>query len=287
MSELPQPGQGRTAERFVALWDLAAGSPSTGRLGEAHHDGVAILREAGRVPPDGATFGVWAAGGPNPVVLERGPAGLRLRGSKHWCSGASLVSHALITASEAGRSTSSLVCVEMATPGVTVCEPTWTSPAFAGVDTRTVAFDVALGDDAVVGTDDWYLRRPGFWWGAVGVAACWAGCAAGLVDRARTRWPRDAHALAHLGAVTADLAAMRAVLADAATQIDAAGPTDPDGHARALQVRHTVDLLVADVTTRVARALGPGPLAHDDDLHLVLIETDLFRRQCHGERDLA
>jgi hypothetical protein len=43
---------------------------------------------------------------------------------------------------------------------------------------------------------------------------------------------------------------------------------------------------VSDITTRIARAEGPGPLAHDPDVHLAVIETDLYRRQCHAERDL-
>ena len=37
----------------------------------------------------------------------------------------------------------------------------------------------------------------------------------------------------------------------------------------------------------VTRNVGPAPLAYRPDLHLVLTETDLYRRQCHAERDLA
>ena len=33
-----------------------------------------------------------------------------------------------------------------------------------------------------VGPDGWYLERPGFWFGAAGVAACWYGGARGLVE---------------------------------------------------------------------------------------------------------
>ena len=35
-----------------------------------------------------------------------------------------------------------------------------------------------------MGTPGWYVERNGFWHGAVGPAACWAGRAAGLVDAA-------------------------------------------------------------------------------------------------------
>ena len=59
------------------------------------------------------------------------------------------------------------------------------------------------------------------------------------------------------------------------------------GVAEHSRVRHVVDVLVADITTRAARAVGPAPLAYLPDLHRVLAETDLYRRQCHAERDLA
>ena len=173
--------------------------------------------------------------------------------------------------------------------GVRLSEPTWSSPAFAAVDTRTVAFDDApIENDAVVGTSDWYLQRPGFWHGAVGVAACWAGSAQGLVDRLRPDWPSDAHAIAHLGAIDAALWAMRAAITTAAGEIDTAPDESADDRRRrALRVRHVVDTLVADITTRAVHAVGPAPLAYRPDLHRVLAETDLYRRQCHAERDLA
>jgi alkylation response protein AidB-like acyl-CoA dehydrogenase len=226
------------------------------------------------------------------LTLQRTSTGWRLRGEKHWCSGASLVTHALVTADESGRDGGALVCVPIESnvgTRIELCPPTWTSPAFAATDTRTVAFDLDLDADAVIGRDDWYLRRAGFWWGAVGVAACWAGCAAGVVDHVDDRWPHDPHALAHLGAIDAALEALRAVLTHAAYEIDAVDPDDDAGGAgrmRALRVRHIVDVLVADITSRLPRALGPGPLAHDPDLHIALAEVDLYRRQCHAERDL-
>ncbi len=285
--ELPGPGAGHTTTRFTALWDLASSDPSLGRLAEAHYDGAAILREAGHRPGTGARFGVWAAGGPDPATLTRVGDRFRLSGAKHWCSGASIVSHALLTA--CFEESHALVLVDMRHGGVRLCEPTWSSPAFAAVDTRTVVFDDApIENDAIVGTNDWYLHRPGFWHGAVGVAACWAGSAQGLVERLRPQWPSNSHAIAHLGAIDAALWAMGAAITAAAAEIDAAADESADDRRRrALRVRHIVDTLVADVTTRAVRAVGPAPLAYRPDLHRVLAETDLYRRQCHAERDLA
>lgn len=279
--DLQQPGSGRTAERFEALWDLGAVSPRTARLLEAHYDARAILREAGRTPGEGRTFGVWAAGGPDPATLDDGG---RLRGSKHWCSGASLVSHALVSVRHGGSN--ALVEVALDRPGVTVEPSRWQSPAFADVDTRTVRFDLVVDDDDVVGIDDWYLRRPGFWHGAIGVAACWAGCADGMVRRLGERWPDDPHAHAHLGAIDGALWAMRAAVLTAAAEIDRNPGQATERQQRALRVRHLVDALVAEITARAARAVGPGPLAHDAGVHQAMIESDLYRRQCHAERDL-
>jgi alkylation response protein AidB-like acyl-CoA dehydrogenase len=282
--ELPPPGSGFTRTRFDELFRIAALSPTLGRLAEAHYDGAAILREASYVPEEGALYGVWAAGGPNPPTLKFRCGAWHLTGQKHWCSGASLVTHALVVAHRNG--TESLVLVDLSRSGVKLHASSWKSSSFAATDTRTVSFDLAIADEEIIGPDGWYGGRPGFWHGATGVAAAWAGCAQGLVDRALPRWRDDPHALAHLGAIDADLRAMKMVLHAAADEIDAATDNGGEGQRRALSVRHIVDTTVSDVTTRIFRALGPSLFAHQEDLHRILTETDLYRRQCHAERDL-
>lgn len=288
---LPQPGRGRTPERFRALWMLASRSPSIGRLAEAHHDALAILTESGRVHPAAGLHAVWAAGGPDPLRVVRRDGDLRLKGTKHWCSGATLASRALVTAvddvdGDPARG-SALVLVDMCSAGVRVNAPDWASPAFTTVETRSVSFDTIIEPGAIIGVDDWYLRRPGFWHGAIGVAACWAGAMAGIIDRLRPCWRDEPHAMAHLGAIDAQIWSLRAALDAAAGEID----DEPIGseverRRRALRVRHIADVALADIGARVARALGPGPLAHVAGLHVELAEVDLYRRQCHAERDL-
>jgi hypothetical protein len=142
--ELAQPGRGATPERFRALWDLAARSPALGRLAEAHFDAIAILCEADREPPTPARFGVWAAGGPNPATIRQTGTTLELTGEKHWCSGASIATHALVTAAD--EASNALVLVDLAADGVRLSDSDWTSPAFHEVDTRTVMFQVELTD---------------------------------------------------------------------------------------------------------------------------------------------
>jgi len=157
----------------------------------------------------------------------------------------------------------------------------------SAVDTRTVHFDLGVCADDIVGFDDWYLQRPGFWHGAIGVAASWAGCADGIVSRLVPRWKDDAHAVAHLGAIDALLWSTRTIIEAAGDEID----SEPIGTAdsrqrRALRTRHLVDVAVGEIIDRTTRALGPGPLAHAKHLHRHIAETDLYRRQSHAERDL-
>ena len=144
------------------------------------------------------------------------------RGTAPWCSGATVVEGALVAA-EADDG-AALVLVRLDAHGVQLCEPTWVSPAFAETDTRSVAFDVEVDDDAVIGRGGWYVERPGFWHGAVGVAACWAGCVEGSSARVPL-WRDDPHARAHLGAIDALSWSMAAALAGAAAEIDASPAT--------------------------------------------------------------
>ncbi len=280
---MPLPGDGATIERFRRLSDCAALDPSLGRMIEAHTDAVAILAEADRRAPEGCC-GVWAARGPDPCRLEGGRGRWRLRGTVPWCTGAGLVDHALVaTDHESGPA---LVLVDMSAAGIERRAPSWRSIAFADTDTRAVSFDVSLADDDVVGLGGWYLSRAGFWHGAIGVAACWAGCATGLLRRVAPRWKDEPHGLAHLGAIDALTWELQTVLDASAVAIDAAPGDVGAAHRRALRVRHLVDVGVGEIVGRVERALGPAAMAMDDGVIESIAACDLYRRQCHAERDL-
>lgn len=293
LAELPLPGQGRTAERFHALWDLGSVDLTLGRLGEAHADGHAILGEADRhdlAELDGSPclFGVWASDPPDgQVTLEREGAGWRLQGTKRWCSGACLLDRALVTARLDDQVM--LACVDLRQGGVTP-HPAgeWVTPALAEADTRSVDLDVHLDTDALVGPAGWYLSRPGFWWGAAGVAAVWAGGAAGLVARLLGGWRDDPLSLAHLGAAHAWVEAARAMVDAAAAAIDADPSMPPEAAARLAYVtRHVADRTAGAVIEHTTRALGPGPMAQDRAVSQRLSDLALYVRQSHAERDLA
>jgi alkylation response protein AidB-like acyl-CoA dehydrogenase len=285
---LPAPGSGLTGERHRALYEFGRLDLSLARLVEAHTDAMAILIEAGHAVPTGTLYGVWASDGPRSLLkmARSGNGSIKLNGTKRFCSGASLLDAALVTAHDGNHV--SLLNVPLSTPGLTLDTTEWVAPAFAGTVTATVSFEnVLVRDVDVIGPEDWYLTRPGFWHGALGPAACWAGGAAGLIDAARTLDRRDPHARAQLGALEAAEWGLRAVLEQAGREIDA-DPKDRElvGRRRALMARHLIERMCVDVLDRFGRATGPQLLAFDAQIAQRHAELALYVRQCHAERDL-
>jgi alkylation response protein AidB-like acyl-CoA dehydrogenase len=285
---LPRPGCGDTMARHRALVEVGRADLSLARIAEGHTDALAILAEAGQAPREKALYGVWASETPRaPVVAERTANGdWQLDGLKHYCSGATFVSAALVTA----RAEDAVLLFDVALdqPGVRTEESNWATPALADTATRPVDFKrVRVPGAARVGGDNWYLQRPGFWHGAIGPAACWAGGASSLVDAATHTMRRDAHSRAHVGAMQAISWGMIALLDQAAREIDA-DPEDRHGEARirALKVRHLIERWGTEILDRFGRATGPQLLACDPQIARQHMALTLYIRQCHAERDL-
>lgn len=277
----PSPrGEGRTRHNFSVLAAAAAEDLDVARLAEAHLDATTILAELdGPAPPPGSCWGVWAAESARDAVRERSG---RLSGRKPFCSGAAgPCTHALVTV-EGKR----LFAVDLAGRGITVHAGEWRALGMRGSAAATVDLDDVAASE--IGTPGAYLERPGFWHGAIAVAAAWFGGAVGVaapLRRAGRDGRLDAHGLAHLGAVDADLAAARALLRDAAEALDAREPGD--ARLRALRVRAVVERAVDSAVTRTGRALGPAPVARDADHAQRVADLEVYVRQSHAERDLA
>ncbi len=285
---LPLPGAGDTEKRHRRLMEIGREDLSLARLAEAHWDAVAILAEAGRRAVPGALYGVWAAEKPGQALrLEaHPPGGFLLSGEKAWLSGAGLVNRALVTA---GQPESRLVEIDLRAHAdrIRFDASGWRTEAFRETRTAVGEFDsVPVAADGVIGVPGWYTGRPGFWHGACGPAACWAGGAAGLVEMAMRTSRQDAHTLAHLGGMHADVWAMQAYLDSAGQEIDAGAGSEAEARVRALTVRHLVEQACTDVLRRLPRALGPVPLAMDEAFQRRYAELDLYVRQSHAERDL-
>lgn len=257
------------------------------RIVEAHTDALAICAEAGYRTGEDSLYGVWASDGPQSrLVADRLEGGWRLTGTKQYCSGAPFVTDALVTAHHEGAVL--MFQVALNAPGVRIESSTWASPAMADTATAPVSFNaVSVPESACLKGDNWYLERAGFWHGAIGPAACWAGGAMSLVNAARELNRRDAHARAHLGAMEAAAWSLTALLDRAGVEIDA-DPLDSGHQARrrALMLRHLVERTATDVLDRFGRATGPQLLAFNHHIarqHAALV---VYMRQCHAERDL-
>jgi alkylation response protein AidB-like acyl-CoA dehydrogenase len=283
-TQWPLPGGGQTRRRFELLAADACEDLVLGRLVEAHADAVATsieLGAAGTIRP-GQRWGVWAAGPANSLTARHTDDGWQIAGEKRWCSGASFVTDALVDAVTTDGQ--QLFAIVVAGPRVEIAPPSWTGAGMARSDTRTVLFNAAPA--VAVGRPGDYLSRPGFWAGAIGVAACWHGGTAAVAEsllRAAAE-SEDPHLLSHLGAVHAALLENRSVLSVAACELDDA-PTK-SGAMLARSVRATVERNAVEIMDRVGRALGPRPLAHDRRHSETVADLTVYIRQHHAERDL-
>lgn len=300
----PLPGRGQTLSLWTSLASVAAVNLTAARAVEPHLDALSILAEArsgGHAVPEtaaAATWGVFAAEGPGVRLVatpaERtddadaahGAADARLDGTKPWCSLADTLSHALVTAWD-GETTRRLYAVPLGQDnGVTVEPAAWFARGLPAVRSGPISFEHSKA--APVGPTGWYLARPGFAWGAMGVAAIWFGGAVGVARRlVRGGREPDQIAQMHLGAVDAALWAARTTLADAAARVDGGRATGTEGAALALRVRHVVARAAETVLERVGHATGPAPLALEDDHAGRVADLQLYLRQEHAERDEA
>jgi alkylation response protein AidB-like acyl-CoA dehydrogenase len=278
--DLPLPGRGHTGERWAALRALGEDDPVLARLGEGHTDALAILAElGGDHPPAGRRWGVWAAV-PRSLTATRVGGGWAVDGDRPWCSGSAVCTDALVTAA-APDGIRLFAVRNRGTP----LDGTWPAVGMAASDSRTVRF---AGTPATpVGGPGDYTGRPGFWHGAIGVAACWYGGAVGVAHAllAAARDRDDPILRAHLGAVDAALVAARSTLDAAAAEVDA-HPLD-DAHRLALRARAVVERSAAEVLDRVGRALGAGPLCRDAAHAARVADLTVYLRQSHAEWDLA
>ena len=228
-------------------------------------------------------LGRRAAGAGRDGASGRAPAG-SWSGTKAWCSGAGLCTHALVTARVEDERP--LFAVDLAHPGVSVDLSGWAAAGMSRSATGAVTFERVPADP--VGTAAAYLERPGFWHGGAGVAACWLGGAEKVADTLRRAGPRlDDHGAAHLGAVDAALAAAAVVVVVRRRRGRRAprrrrqreGPHAPGPSHR--RVGGHPD------ARPVGRALGPTPLATDPSHTQAVADLLVYLRQSHAERDLA
>ncbi|QWC84522.1 acyl-CoA dehydrogenase [Nocardioidaceae bacterium] len=282
-------GPASRLRRWSVLAAIGAGDLTVARAVEPHLDARAILAEAemSAGPPE-RRWGVYAAGGPGRLEVVDGPDGSVLTGTKSWASLAGRLQAALVTARD-DDGADRLLAIELDAPGVHPEDAVWVPRGLELIDTP----DLSLEDVAAtpVGGADWYVRRPGFAAGGVGVAAVWFGAAVAIADalvRAAALRTPDQVAHLHIGACRVAIGNARSQLIWAAEALERALDQDGDEAAAvAYEVRSSVAAACEEVMTRVGHGLGPGPLVRDPEHARRVADLTVFLRQHHAERDLA
>jgi len=270
------------------LAGLAEIDLTVARVVEPHLDALVILAEAG-VAPEPGRWGVYAAEAPGVLLAaEQTASGWQLDGAKAWCSLAGLLDRALVTARTPQGPR--LFAVELRSAGVTVEDPRgWAARGLSTVVSTSVRFAAVAA--VPVGEASWYLRRPGFAFGGIRVAACWYGAARAICDHLRqalaARSEPDPIRQVSLG--RADVACWSAALAleHAAAAIDSGRAGVEAAALLAARTRAVVADAVEAVLRESGHALGPAPLAFDEAHARRVADLQLYVRQHHAERDLA
>jgi len=285
---LPLPGSGGTWARFATLAEWASRDLSLGRLCEGHADALAILAEAGMQPVRGAAYGVWASRSPTAATFaERTKGGWRLSGVKEFCSGSGIIDRALVSATTCDGQR--MFDVSVAEQVASVVPDSWPSCGMAGSVSETLEFGgPAISEEFVVGRPEFYTSRPGFWFGATGVAACWYGGAVGLI-KDLVEWVNPDPSelvLMDLGEAVSALEAIRTSLQIAASEIDQ-DPLDEHDTARfrAIVTRQLAHECAKTVLERVASAGGARPLCHHEGQSRRAADLYIYLSQHRGRRD--
>ena len=288
LDQLPLPGHGATLQRWQMLAAVAAIDLSLLKLFEGHTDALAILAEIdGPGAPAGSSWGVWCAEMPGArIKLQQTPDGRYvLDGRKAWCSGASGLSHALISCWN-GDGQACLASVALAQPGVHVTDEGWQAVGMQACASVDVSFSHARAFP--VGAPGAYLERPGFWHGGAGIAAAWYGAACAIASHLHARAQHaapDPIRLAQLGQIDCALRAAGALLREGAAELDQ--HPQRDAMAVALRLRLAVEDAATLVLHLATRALGAGPLCRDARFARMAADLPVFLRQSHAERDQA
>ena len=289
------PGTGGTADLWEGLATLAAHDLGVARAVEPHLDAMAILDQANQSGADdrtdatgdaARTWGVFAAeGGPDPLTATATDDGWLLTGTKPWCSLADRLTDALVSARVDGADRR-LFAVRLDGGGVRADVSAWHARGLAEIPSGPVRFDAVPA--RAVGDAGWYLARPGFAWGGIGVAACWYGGAVGVARAVFSAALADTPSpflTMHLGAIDVALGSARRALAEAAETVDSGTAVGAAGGLLAKRVRATVASAVEEILDRAGHALGPAPLALDDAHAKRVADLQLYVRQHHAERD--
>ncbi|MGV1008978.1 MAG: hypothetical protein ACOYBY_10280 [Dermatophilaceae bacterium] len=271
-----------------ALFALGRTDIPLARLTEGHADALRILREAGCTPVGEALYAVWASrsyasglrGSPGPA-----PGTWTLTGTLRFASGAGIVERALVPV---WVDEDHHVLLDLPVRNWTFDETDWRTRAMALSRSHRVTFAGVAVPAVEVGDTDFYLTRPGFFPGGIGVAAVWTGAGGRLCDLLDAAVPAP---LRTPGQVTRR-GLMRTDLTTAAVVCRAAGRAchdgiEGDGRVLATECRSAAASAVRRIVDQARVVAGPAGLAYDEDLTRAVDDLFLYAAQQNADSDLA
>jgi len=259
------------------------------RLAEGHIDALRILDQANRRAQDGVLYGVWASRSQQ-TGIRATPAGetrLRLEGVLRFASGAGLLDRALVPVwLNDGRH----VLIDLAVVDLPVDASGWFTSAMTASRTHQVTVDAEVGVEDQIGGVDFYLQRPGFFPGGVGVAACWIGGAARVLDlmHALHQQPSPAQQI-RLGRMRVDLAVGAATIRATAALLDRAEAESAELAWQALstEARSGAAEAVRRLINEARLVTGPAGLAMHEGLAHAIPDLELYVMQQHSDGDAS
>lgn len=289
----PAPTPDTTRTIWEGLASIAAYDLTVARALEPHLDAAAILAQAGQQWIPHTLWGVYAAESASPLLAQQASAAgtaWELNGPKQWCSLADEVTHAIVSAhTDEGRRT---FAVRMDATHVQVEQAAWPSNGLAKIPSGGIQFTGMPASP--VGDTGWYLSRPGFALGGVGVAAIWFGGAVGIfrtLQQAAQRREPDQLALSWLGEADRLLHTGACLLAQALQQVEVAAAENFSdlefSWATALRIRGAIAQICERIIAISGHALGPAPLSKDPDHLRRVADLSVYIRQHHAARDDA
>jgi hypothetical protein len=262
-----------------ALFALGRVDLCLARLVEGHADALRILDQAGGAPRPGV-YAVWASRSAGTGVnAAPDPPGWRLDGELRFASGIDVVDRALLPG---WVDLDTHVLFDIATRGVEADRASWHTSAMDASRSFTVRVHRRCDADAVVGPENFYLRRPGFLVGGLGVAAVWAGGAQSLLDQVTSglrRFAPSVHQLRRLGLVEQAVWTARTAVTATARRLPG---LDAESIARETTLARTAVVSACEQAgIEAERIVGPAGLSGDARLARTMADLAIFVRQHH------
>ena len=262
-----------------ALTELGRVDLCLARLVEGHADALRILEQADAEPRPGV-YGVWASrsAGTGVAASPLG-SGWRLDGELRFASGIDIVDRALLPG---WVDADTHLLFDIAANGVAADRSTWRTVAMDASRSFTVEVHQACDQTDVVGRANFYLRRPGFVVGGLGVAAVWVGGAQSVLDQVLAglgRFQPSAHQLRRLGLMEQAVWVARTTVETTARRLSELA-TDDVARETTL-ARTAVVAACEEVRAEAERIVGPGGLSGSTQLARTLADLAIFVRQHH------